>query len=420
MPSRAPWARAATALVVVLLASGPLATTTSETVGSSHGPRPAAASADDVDAATAPGPAVVEELRSRHDAAAATQGELADAHAALVLAEDDLDAAEADAAADADEPAVDGIAHEVEPPATELLQVIGAAGPGSSPLADGPAEAEDDRPEVPEAVREARAAAHDARAEVDDAEVALDAAEEAVAGFVDALQERFVADLGEADTLVRADPAAATALREEVASVAGAVPPVVAAQEERVAARTALASAPAEPADEPPSEDAAPAAAPAPQPKPAPAPPPPPPLPDPTGSASGVLAAIGCANGDRIVVDGSIGGNVQALVNDAAAAGIGLCGGGFRTYAEQVELRRAHCGQSDHAVFQAPPSSCSPPTARPGTSNHEDGLAVDFSCADGQPMTHASPCYQWLAANAGRYHLFNLPSEPWHWSVTGR
>ena len=35
-------------------------------------------------------------------------------------------------------------------------------------------------------------------------------------------------------------------------------------------------------------------------------------------------------------------------------------------------------------------------------------------------MTHASPCYQWLAANASHYGLFNLPSEPWHWSVTGR
>ena len=70
-------------------------------------------------------------------------------------------------------------------------------------------------------------------------------------------------------------------------------------------------------------------------------------------------------------------------------------------------------------MFQAAPSSCSPPTARPGTSNHEDGLAIDFSCADGQPMTHDSPCYQWLAGNAHNYGLRNLPSEPWHWSVSG-
>lgn len=110
----------------------------------------------------------------------------------------------------------------------------------------------------------------------------------------------------------------------------------------------------------------------------------------------------------------------QALVDDAAADGVGLCAkSGFRSRAEQIELRRAHCGTSDHAVFDAPPSSCSPPTG-PGTSNHETGLAVDFSCADGQPMTHASPCFQWLAGHASAYGLHNLPSEPWHWSVTGR
>jgi LAS superfamily LD-carboxypeptidase LdcB len=130
---------------------------------------------------------------------------------------------------------------------------------------------------------------------------------------------------------------------------------------------------------------------------------------------------VWCADGRQIIVDGSIGGNVQALVNDAQAGGIGLCAkSGFRTYAEQVELRRAHCGNSEHAILHAPPSTCSPPTARPGTSNHEGGLAIDFSCHDGQPMTHASPCYRWLAAHAARYGLHNLPSEPWHWSVTGR
>ena len=96
-----------------------------------------------------------------------------------------------------------------------------------------------------------------------------------------------------------------------------------------------------------------------------------------------------------------------------------LCGSGFRTYDQQVQLRRQNCGTSDFAVFHAAPSSCSPPTARPGTSNHEDGLAIDFSCGDGQPMTHASPCYKWLAANAHNYGLRNLPSEPWHWSVSG-
>ena len=222
---------------------------------------------------------------------------------------------------------------------------------------------------------------------------------------------RTTAQLAHADQVAVADPASADAIRAEESTVFAPVAEVVANQQARAAEDAAAGSGTGEPP--------APAPAPAP-PTPAPAPAPAPaPLPDPAGSASGALAGAWCADGTRIVVDAGLGLGVQYLINDAAAAGVGLCGSGFRTYQEQVELRRAHCGTSDAAVYEAAPSSCSPPTARPGTSNHEDGLAVDFSCADGQPMTHASPCYQWLAANGANYGLHNLPSEPWHWSVTG-
>jgi D-alanyl-D-alanine carboxypeptidase len=30
-----------------------------------------------------------------------------------------------------------------------------------------------------------------------------------------------------------------------------------------------------------------------------------------------------------------------------------------------------------------------------------------------------SPAFKWLAAYAARYGFVNLPSEPWHWSITG-
>ena len=61
-----------------------------------------------------------------------------------------------------------------------------------------------------------------------------------------------------------------------------------------------------------------------------------------------------------------------------------------------------------------------PPTARPGHSNHERGLAID-SINGGQFIrSHDDPAYQWLAAHAGSFGLMNLPSEPWHWSVDGR
>lgn len=116
-----------------------------------------------------------------------------------------------------------------------------------------------------------------------------------------------------------------------------------------------------------------------------------------------------------IVVDTSIAGAVETLLAAAEADGIVLTGSGHRDPAHQIELRRAHCGGTDHAIHHAPSSACSPPTARPGTSMHEHGLAIDF--ADCAPVT---PCFQWLSAHAGAYGLFNLPSEPWHWSVNGR
>jgi hypothetical protein len=116
-----------------------------------------------------------------------------------------------------------------------------------------------------------------------------------------------------------------------------------------------------------------------------------------------------------IVVHSSIAGQVEALLAAAEAAGVGLDGSGYRSSEAQIRLRRAHCGTSDYAVYRMPSSQCSPPTARPGTSMHEQGLAIDFfNCS-----TRSTACYQWLAANAATYGLYNLPSEPWHWSVDG-
>jgi LAS superfamily LD-carboxypeptidase LdcB len=69
-----------------------------------------------------------------------------------------------------------------------------------------------------------------------------------------------------------------------------------------------------------------------------------------------------------------------------------------------------------------PASRCSPPTAIPGTSQHERGLAIDFTC-NGGPIgqrDHGNPCYLWLSAHAASYGLHNLPSEAWHWSTTGK
>lgn len=107
---------------------------------------------------------------------------------------------------------------------------------------------------------------------------------------------------------------------------------------------------------------------------------------------------------------------VSAMLAAAAADGVVLTGSSYRSADQQIALRRAHCGTSGYAVFEMPASQCSPPTARPGTSNHELGLAIDFdNCS-----SRATACHRWLAANASRFGLHPLSSEPWHWSTDGR
>jgi hypothetical protein len=128
------------------------------------------------------------------------------------------------------------------------------------------------------------------------------------------------------------------------------------------------------------------------------------------------LATVSCPRGGSITVASSIASNLQSLLDHAARDGLGLCGWGYRDSQRQIELRRAHCGTSHYAIYEAPASSCSPPTARPGQSMHERGLAVDFeNCS-----TRSTTCYQWLNRHASSYGLYNLPSEPWHWSTNGR
>lgn len=117
-----------------------------------------------------------------------------------------------------------------------------------------------------------------------------------------------------------------------------------------------------------------------------------------------------------IVVNRTIGTNLQGLLAAASADGLNLRGSGWRDPARQIALRKQNCGLSNYSVYRKSPSLCKPPTARPGTSNHEKGLAVDFrNCS-----TRRTTCYKWLNANASKYGLRNLPSEPWHWSVNGR
>jgi LAS superfamily LD-carboxypeptidase LdcB len=138
------------------------------------------------------------------------------------------------------------------------------------------------------------------------------------------------------------------------------------------------------------------------------------------GSLNPSLGSASCPSGGSITVASSIVGRLQSLLNAAASSGVNLCGGGYRSAAGQIETRRNNCGTSDYAIYEMPASQCSPPTARPGQSMHERGLAIDFTCNGGGAIgSHSSPCFQWLAGNASSYGFYNLPSEPWHWSTNG-
>ena len=136
--------------------------------------------------------------------------------------------------------------------------------------------------------------------------------------------------------------------------------------------------------------------------------------------APGGLATVTCPYGGRITVAGAIAENVQGLLDHAARLGVSLCGSGWRSPDSQIALRRAHCGTSNYAIYQMPSSSCTPPTARPGSSLHERGLAIDFSCNGGGAIRRGNSCWNFLAAHARDYGLYNLPSEAWHWSTTGQ
>ncbi|MFU8841613.1 MAG: D-alanyl-D-alanine carboxypeptidase family protein [Nitriliruptoraceae bacterium] len=137
-----------------------------------------------------------------------------------------------------------------------------------------------------------------------------------------------------------------------------------------------------------------------------------------SGPSDGLVTVRG------ITVAASLGPALEALLAAAAADGILLGGSGYRSPEVTARLRVAN-GCPD--TYDAPASSCRIPTAPPGTSEHEKGLAVDFTW-QGQTICYprasaqctGNAAFEWLRANAVRFGFRNLPSEAWHWSTSGR
>jgi septal ring factor EnvC (AmiA/AmiB activator) len=139
-----------------------------------------------------------------------------------------------------------------------------------------------------------------------------------------------------------------------------------------------------------------------------------------TITSSGDLTTVSCPSGGSITVASELAPHLRSLLDHAGRDGLAMCGSGYRDPQRQIELRRQNCGTSHYAIYEMPASQCSPPTARPGTSMHERGLAIDFTCNGGTISSQGSPCFAWLDRHATSYGLFNLPSEPWHWSTNGQ
>jgi len=381
--------------------------------------RERAAVAAQVDTLRATDAQVEAALRTLEGNVQARTAELRDAERQAAAAETALQAATADVAAkEAEIAALDAAVKElaievyIRPPSSGgLVDALATSSIGEAELKQTLLEAKSasqldvldqlDRAHEDLEVARAAAAAAAAAAEQQRTSVAseLDQVTEAraqQAELVVQVQERLDQRLAEAQSLAELDAELAAQIEAEQRRLAEELARQQAAAAARAAAeaRNQVRSSPA------------PAAAPAPAPA------------APTTIAITGSGSIVSVRGIR--VHQSIADSLAGLLAAAESAGISLAGGGYRDPAGQIAVRRSNCGSSYYAIYQMPASSCSPPTARPGTSMHEQGLAIDFTYGGRVISTRSSPAFQWLAANASRYGLYNLPSEPWHWSVNGR
>lgn len=256
-----------------------------------------------------------------------------------------------------------------------------------------------------EAAAAAAAAEHQASAEV----ATLVDLETSQARMVSQVEDRLDAKLAEAAALAAIDVAAANQLAADEQGLAGAVaqsvaPPSGATPSRRPTPVVAVTPTPTTPAAPTPTA-------------------PPAPSPSPVTTVPSVpvpqITPVDTVVVGGFVVARSIAGQVGAMLDAARAAGLVLGGSAHRDVNTQITLRRQHCGPTDWDVWFKPSSHCSPPTAIPGRSMHEKGLALDLTCYGVLIRSRDNPCFAWLAANAAAFGLKNLPSEPWHWSTNG-
>jgi len=100
---------------------------------------------------------------------------------------------------------------------------------------------------------------------------------------------------------------------------------------------------------------------------------------------------------------------------DGHAAPLLLPVSGYRTVDEQAWLWEAALRK-----YGGDPEVASLWVARPGTSAHQSGRAIDLHLGDPIESEYAEamrtyPVYRWLVTHAERFGFYPYEVEPWHW-----
>lgn len=129
-------------------------------------------------------------------------------------------------------------------------------------------------------------------------------------------------------------------------------------------------------------------------------------------------------------IDSRIVGAYNSLVNAAKADGINLYPiSAFRPHSTQVSLFNARVERARNEGYSDPVAEAARHVAKPGTSEHELGLAIDFNSVDEENFKKTAEA-KWLAAHCAEYgFVIRYPEdkesvtgiiyEPWHVRYVG-
>ena len=124
-------------------------------------------------------------------------------------------------------------------------------------------------------------------------------------------------------------------------------------------------------------------------------------------------------DGGVVQVAGDISATIERLLADAAEAGYPMCGYGYRDPAEQIAVRTL---QLRHVHLRHLPGAVVGLLAAHRPTGHVDARAGPrhrLHVGSGGTIGSGSGGYRWLKNNGANYGMYNLPGEPWHWSVDG-